>query len=267
MSSSIEKNPPFKPELSVKDIVTGEFNMNAGRLHELGPNFVVRRFPIEDTPASSAESKRIRAERITQEQVADAFFRELQNYGVNVVPYRRVIGYDSVDRYQEAIYTITDRIEGKSLDNLTPKEIREYAPQIDRTFAGLFSQVKKVLNEGGIFHSDLYPTQFMAGTNVRHPEKGTDVFCVDIDPIFFAYSPHDSDEKIFTSLVRPILLAIGDIEMMIRKADISLPQTYNAAVEIVKVLKTRESNDVKEWLEEMEKYGSAIVAKGLETTT
>lgn len=267
MSSPIEKNPPFKPQLSFENIGTDEFNLNAGRIHELGPDFVVRRFPIEGASASSQEAKAIRAERITQERVADVFFQELQNYGVNVVPHRRIVGHDSEDGSQETIYTITDRIEGKSLDKLTPEEIREYAPQIDRTFAGIFTYIKKILAEGGVFHSELYATQFMAGTNVRRPGEGADVFCVDIDPLCFTYDPTSNNGEIPDVLAHAALAPIGDIEIITHEAQISLPRAYIAAIEMIHALRDKGDDYIKESLEEMKKHGSAIVAKGLESIT
>lgn len=265
MESPRRQHPPFEPSLPIETLKSDGFNINAGRIHALGKNFIVRRFPIEGYGASTPEAQAALKERMDAEKKADQFFSELKAYGINVVPYRRVIGHDSESPSQEALYTITDRIHGKALIELSPEEIKTYATQIDETFAGIFSYLKKIATEGGVFHSELDPTQFMAGINARHPEQGQNVFLVDIDPLCFEYNPQDKSEKFDGIFSHAALAPVSYVELMAKKSGLAFPKTYAAAIEMIKVLTLNNKDDqLHDNLREMKKYGSEIVTKALE---
>lgn len=259
MESAKEGHPPFQKELPIQDLLTSGVNMD--QLHQLGEDRIIRRFPLEGLRVDDPETKVAIAERLRNEKIADSLFKKLQDLGINVVPYQRIVGHDLKKPAEAAVYTIVDKIDGKPLNQLSPEEIRTFSNQIDQTFEKLFIYLAGILSQGGVFHSELFATQFMAGTNMRKKDEGPKLFLTDIDPLCFEYKT--SDSQMLLMLAQAILAPVGDIETLTNKSGVPLPRAYEAAKRAVKILALKNDQAVNKILNEMSAYGSVVVSEAL----
>jgi len=109
--------------------------------------------------------------------IADTLFNELErDYGISVVPYDTVIGYNPETEGISA-YMIANKVVGSELPQAVPEE-----EEAKRFFSGLLNYHIDKYEQGGYYIADLNEDDFMYGTTNKNSTKK--IYLVDLDQFY-----------------------------------------------------------------------------------
>ncbi|MDO8558151.1 MAG: hypothetical protein Q7S09_03105 [bacterium] len=116
-----------------------------------------------------------------------------ERYGLHVPAMDLVVG--SYESRQPTMFTVVDRIEGRSLaklsKELSPGDKEDLGKKLDEFYTGLLLHYRDVCKEGGDYWTDFFNGQLVYGR--RHGEDADEVYIVDVDPHFNTHRK-DSEE-------------------------------------------------------------------------
>jgi hypothetical protein len=186
------------------ELVKPDFDDRNGKFSVLknNPNVVIRSEPCW---GSQEETEKFLDK-------GELLFRELsEQYSVPLPPFEAVTGKNKAG--EETIFIITERIQGENLYTLLetnpPAELRE---KLEALCEGLSKYFLDKYKSGGMYLSDINPTQFIYGTRPGRDQK--EIYWMDFD----LYRYRDL-EKSSPAELRLFLRYVDTIAYMILQAE------------------------------------------------
>lgn len=177
---NIEINPPFKPLAEVEG-----FKSNIKSVED-NPDKLVRSRNLGEHLEKKFELG-FSEEEFKRGKV---MFDKMRNeYGISIPDIQLIIGEE---KGQRKMFTVIDRIYGKSLDKIEifPPEAQTEADDFFYKLANFFYDIFK---RGGDYWSDLRNDQYVYGH--KKNEKNEKIYIVDTDPVIEHYDPDSKGEN------------------------------------------------------------------------
>lgn len=180
MGKEICQRTPFK-----KPLVQIPEDENR-HLYRLGEN---NEFIVRDNPLRVRDNGRLDVGDLCEIDVALALFKELGEYGIPVVPFDTVMGFNPETRLASA-FMVTDKVEGDKLPQARVEEV-----EAENFFAAFLDYHMAKYEAGGFFVADLNVHDFMYGRTRK--SSGRRIYLVDLDPYYEYFdqlNPHKRNE-------------------------------------------------------------------------
>lgn len=153
-------------------------------------------------------------------------------YKVNIPPIETAIGTSLGGTYKRT-YTLTDRIRGKNLKELSEREFAEIKDELEDLLVSLVSYFDDKYVNRGDFLADIDQRQFMYGK--RAEDANRKLYLVDTDP-FYVELQEDLEAHWERELVRRVYRLGGVIRIFEDWGNFNLAKAKKAIIDLEKKL-------------------------------